>query len=112
MTDEQFDEICRNSLAFEPGGASASTWSRMRPAKWGWLPTIPEILACGCACGLALIVVGVRFDHNSAAPAEQNPVIQRAVGGSFAGLQASALRVPDTTSWSDVSIPNARSPGK
>jgi len=104
MTDEQFDEICRSALACEPGAASEATWSRIRPPKWTWLPTVPEILACGCACGLILFIVGVRSSRNPGTTADSNPVVNRAMGGSFAGLQASAIQFPDTTPWTESSL--------
>lgn len=104
MTDEQFDEVCRSALAFEPGPASGSTWSKIRPPRWSWLPTVPEILACGFACGLALLVFGVRSGRNPSLTSEPNPVIEQAMGGSLAGLQASALQIPDTTQLTEASL--------
>jgi hypothetical protein len=104
MTDDQFDEICRDALAFEPGRASERAWSRVQPTRWSWLPTVPEILACGCACGLVLFVVGVQFGHRPHLSDESNPVVQRAMGGSLAGLQASTFQVPDTTSWTETAV--------
>jgi hypothetical protein len=104
MTDDQFDEICRNALAFEPGAESASTWSKIRPSRWGWLPTVPEILSCGCACGLALVMLGLQFGHKPASASEPNPVIHQAMGGSLTGLQASAYQLPDTTALTEMSL--------
>jgi hypothetical protein len=104
MTDEQFDEICRSALSFEPGTASASAWRKIRPPRWAWLPTIPEILACGCACALALFAIGGRFRHDQFSVAERNPVIQRAIGRSLAGLQVSSAQLPDTTQWAEPSL--------
>jgi hypothetical protein len=104
MTDDQFDELCRSALAFEPGLATAKSWSRIRPSKVNWLPTVPEIFACGCACGLVLVVLGVRLNRNQAVPADSNPVVQKAVGESLRGLQASAFQVPGTASWTQSSL--------
>jgi len=101
MTDEQFDEKCRNALAYEQDTVSGATWSRIRPARRNWLPTIPEIAACGCACGLALFLVAVRLSRPSFTT-DSNPVIQRAIGESLAGV--SALQVPDTTPWTEASL--------
>lgn len=102
MTDEQFDEICRGALAFEPGAPSASTWSKIRPKRWAWLPTVPETLACGCAGGVALLVLGVQLGRKPPTAVDDNPVVQRAMEGSLSGLQASAAHLPDTASWSEV----------
>jgi hypothetical protein len=104
MTDDQFDEICRGSLDFEPGRASASTWSRIRPTRGKWFPTVPEILACGCACGFVLVVFAVQFDHNPSLTADSNPLVRRAMGGSSMGLQVSTFQVPDTTPWIETSL--------
>jgi hypothetical protein len=111
MTDEQFDEICRSALAFEPGTANGATWSRIRPPRWNWLPTVPEILACGCACGLVLFVFGVRLSWGQGHPADANPVVQRALRGSLAGLEASALQFPDATQWTEASLSLPAAPG-
>ena len=111
MTDEQFDEICRGALAFDPGAASVSTWSKVRPPRWSWLPTVPEILACGCACGLALLCFGVRLGRATGAATETNPVVRRAAEASLAGLQASAGELPDTTPWTEVSLALPDAPG-
>ncbi len=104
MNDEQFDDFCRRSLDFDPGTASPSTWSKMRPKRWSWLPTVPEIFATGCACALALIAVGVRFNQTSDSGSGSNPVIQRAIVQSSAGLQASTIQIPDTTQWTTEAI--------
>jgi len=104
MTDEQFDEICRSALDYDPGRASSATWSRIRPTRWSWLPTVPEILACGCACGLVLLVIGFRVNRNSGVTADSNPVIKRAMAESSRGLQASAFPILDTTPWSEGSL--------
>jgi len=104
MTDEQFDEICRSALAFEPGAASAATWSRIRPARWNWLPTVTEILACGCTCALALVVVGIRVKRNPSFAVDSNPVIRRAMAESSKGLQASAFQILDPTQWTEGSL--------
>jgi phage tail protein X len=103
MTDEQFDEVCRRALAFEPGPARASTWSNIRPARWNWLPTVPEILACGFACGLVLYVLAGQFSRNPGLAADSNPVIQKAIGGALPDLQASTLTVPDMAELSETS---------
>ena len=103
MTDEQFDEICRSALACEPGRAREATWSRIRPTRWYWVPTVPEILACGCACGFVLFVVDLQFKRHEGF-GDPNPVVQRAMGGSLAALQFSALQIPDTTPWTAASL--------
>ena len=104
MTDEQFDEMCRNALAFEPGQASKATWSKIRRPRWSWLPTVPEILTCGCACGLALFVLGALSSRNLGHSADSNPVVQKAMVESLAGTRVSSLQVPDATSWTAASI--------
>ena len=104
MTDEQFDEICRNSLAYEPGRATEATWSKIRMRRWSWLPTIPEILVCGCTCGLALLIVGIQVSASPPSIKKPNSVIQTAMKGTLSGLQASAIQIPDARSWTDVSI--------
>jgi hypothetical protein len=104
MTDEQFDEICRKALAYEPGMASGATWSRIRPTRRSWLPTVPEILACGCVCGLILLVVGARYQYDPRLGPDSNTVIQMALRGSSIGLQASAFQVPDMTPWTETSL--------
>jgi hypothetical protein len=106
MTDEQFDEICRISLACEPAPASEATWSRIRPEKrkWNWLPTVPEILVCGGACGLVLLALGIQSSWAPGLTADSNPVVKTAMGRSLAGLQASAALVPDITTWTEASI--------
>lgn len=106
MTDEQFDEICRSSLACEPAATHEATWARIRPQKrkWSWLPTIPEILACGCACGFVLLAFGIQSSRDSDLTADSNPVVKKAIGGSLAGLQPTAVLVPNTTPWTDASL--------
>ncbi len=105
MTDEQFDEICRSALAYDPGAASEPTWSKIRRRpRWSWLPTIPETLTCGLACGFILFVFWVQLGHKTGLPTDSNPVVQKAVGGSLAVLQASTLQVPDTTQWTEASL--------
>jgi hypothetical protein len=104
MTDEQFDEICRGALAYEPGAARDSVWSKIRPSKWSWLPTIPEVLSCGCACGLILVGLSVQFGQKSEPVAEANPFIQRAMGRPLAGLQVSAVQFPDSTPWTELTL--------
>lgn len=106
MTDEQFDEICRASLACETEAAKEATWSRIRPQrrKWNWLPTVPEILVCGCACGLVLLALGLQSSQHQGLTADANPVVKKAMGRSLAGLQASAVQVPDTTLWTKTSL--------
>jgi len=113
MTDEQFDEICRSSLACEPAPASEATWSRIRPEKrkWNWLPTVPEILVCGGACGLVLLALGIQSSRAPGLTADSNPVVKTAMGRSFAGLQASTVQVPDTTQWTETSLSLAAVPG-
>jgi hypothetical protein len=104
MTDEQFDEICRGALAFDPGPAKSSTWSRIQPRKWTWLPTIPEILGCGCAAALALLIVALRFTPNSDVPPNPNPVVQQAMAQSETTWQASTLDLPDPSQWTSTSL--------
>ena len=104
MTDEQFDEICRSALASEPGVASEVTWSKIRPQRWKWLPTVPEILACGCACALVLLALGIQSSRAPGLTADSNPVVKTAMGRSLAGLQASAALVPDITTWTEASL--------
>jgi hypothetical protein len=104
MTDDQFDELCRTALAFEPGAASAKTWSRIRPVKINWLPTVPEIFACGCPCGLVLFAFWIQLSPRPGVTLDSNPVVQKAIGESSTGLQASAFQVPGTTSWTKTSI--------
>jgi hypothetical protein len=119
MTDDQFDELCRSALAYEPGTASGSVWAKIRPVKRSWLPTIPEILACGGVCGLVLFGLGIRLARTSAAKSESNPLIQRAMenswngGRSLAGMEASTYSVPDTSSWTELTLtmPGAFRPG-
>ena len=106
MTDEQFDEICRSSLACEPDTVSEATWFRIRPQKrkWNWLPSVPEILVCGCACGLVLFAVWLQSSRSLGLTSDSNPVVKKALGRSLAGLQASAIQVPDPTSWAEASL--------
>jgi hypothetical protein len=104
MTDEQFDEICQTALAYEPGPASASTWAKIHRSKWPWLPTIPEILACGCVCGSALFILGVRLGHSPQVSADPNPVVQKALKGSLSKLQGLDGQIPDLTYGSDASF--------
>ena len=111
MTDEQFDEICRSSLHCELGTASAEMWSRVRPPRRNWLPSIPEILSCGFACGIVLLVISVRVNRNQSFTSESNPIVQKAMGGSLSGLQASAVLQPDSSPWSEESLSFPSAPG-
>jgi hypothetical protein len=91
MTDDQFDELSKKALAFDAGSPNEATWSRIRPVRWKWLPTVPEILFCGCVCGLALLLVGLRAP--GLPPEEPSPIVQRALSNSPSSIVASVSRI-------------------
>jgi hypothetical protein len=77
LTDEQFDDIAKQSLSYE-SLPSESTWNRVRPRRWSWLPTTREILACGSVGALALGLVWVGIGHVQT-PDAPNPIVQNAM---------------------------------
>ena len=93
MTDEQFDDLARKALAFEAGSANESIWNRIKPARWTWLPTVREILACGCVGALALVLIGLGIGHRQASPSKPNPVIQGAMHDETRSILASVTRI-------------------
>lgn len=97
MTDEQFDNLARGALAFEAGPPSESTWNRMKPARWTWLPTVREILVCGCAGALALVLVGLGISREQESTLKPNPVIQSALHDETRSVLASVTRIVGVT---------------
>ena len=93
MTDEQFDDLARGALAYEAGPPNEAAWNRIKPARWTWLPTVREILACGGVCALALVFVGLRIGGKQESTSVPNPVIQSAMHDEARSVLASVTRV-------------------
>ncbi len=93
MNDQQFDELARRALAFDPGSPNEAAWKRVKPVRWAWLPTVPEILACSSCCALALLVVGLRIRRGGNMTSQPSPVIENAVYREPPSLVASVTRI-------------------
>ena len=101
MTDEQFDDLARKALAIEASSPSEAVWARIKPVRWKWLPTIPEIMICGCTCALLLGLIGLRIIRNRPADPEPNPVIVSALHDAPSSTLAEVTSFPDQPSWSE-----------
>ena len=93
MTDEQFDDVAKQALTFEAGPPSEAVWNRVKPVRWSWLPTIREILVCGCVAGLALGAVGLGISRKHDSASKPNPVIQGAMHDETKSVLASVTRI-------------------
>ena len=93
MTDEQFDDMAREALAFEAGPPNEATWNRVKPVRWTWLPSVPEILTCGCAGALALLFMGLTFGPRQEPATAPNPVIRGAMHDETRSVLASVTRI-------------------
>jgi len=93
MIDEKFDDLAKEALAFHAGPPSEVVWNRARPVRWSWLPTIREILVCGCVGALALSIVGLGIGRRQESPMKPNPVIQSAMHDETRTVLASVTRI-------------------
>ena len=96
MTDEQFDALAKEALAFEAGPPREATWDLIKPMRWTWLPSVREILACGCVCALALVVVGLGISRKQESGSNPNTVIQGAIRDETRSILASVTRIDGT----------------
>ncbi len=104
MNDEQFDDMARGALALEAGPPNESTWNRIKAVRWTWLPTVREILVCGCVSALALAAVGLGTSRNQESASEHNTVIQSALHDEPRSILASVTRIADTHQWGEWSM--------
>ena len=98
MTDEQFDDLAREALAYDAALPNEAVWNRVRPVRSVWLPTVREILVCGSVCALALLVMRARIGRGPAATAGQNPVIQAAMHDETRFVLSSITQMPGSPS--------------
>ena len=94
MTDEQFDDLAKETLAFEAGPPSAGTWKRIKLVRWSWLPTVREVLVCGSISALALVLIGVRITSHQGLQAESNPIVHAAMHDETRLVLASVTQFP------------------
>ena len=92
-TDEQFDDLAKKALAYDPGPPSEAVWNRARPVRFSWLPTVREILVCGSACALALCVLGIGIERGRTTEGRPIPVIQAAMHDETRFVLSSVTRV-------------------
>ena len=93
MTDEQFDDVAKGALAFEPGAPSRATWHRIKVDRWPWLPTVREVLTAGAACALLLAVLSLRLTPHQP-PTAPNPIVAAALHNETRTILASVTRIP------------------
>ncbi len=108
MTDEQFDDLARKALAFDAGPTSQSSWHRVQPVRWAWLPTLREIMICGCVGAAALTLVSVRINHGAPSPPKPNAVVQAALPTQRRSLLAEVTRIDGTDERSAGFVPKLR----
>src|SRR5580704_17859078 len=89
MTDDQFDELARKTLAYEAGPPNEAVWKQVKPVRWAWLPTVREILVCGAVCGLALVCVRFWSGQARRVDVEPNTVIESAINDQPSEILAS-----------------------
>jgi hypothetical protein len=93
LTDKEFDDLARNALAVDSGTSNGVDWASVRPHRKTWLPTVPETLMCGCACGLALFLIGGLGRRPEPASAS-NVVVERAMRDDVVATLWQVSRVP------------------
>jgi hypothetical protein len=91
LNDQEFDELARGALASGFESSSEAVWRRSRRPRLAWLPTIPETLVCGCACGVALFVASLALTRHHAEP---NAIVQEAMRDETRVTLLSVSRVP------------------
>lgn len=96
MTDQQFDEVAKQALAYDPGPVNDAIWPSVRPVRWPWLPTIRESLACGAICGLALGTVWLRTAGGPVSSSAPNLVVQSAMRDETRSVIQSVTRISGT----------------
>lgn len=93
MNDSEFDSVARKALAYDAGNAPESSWRRVQPVRFAWLPTIREILVCGAVSALALFVIGLSVRGPQRLPLNSSSVIQEALRHDGAYAMTSLNRV-------------------
>ena len=98
MTDEKFDSLAREALAYDAGQPSEAVWRRVHPIRASWLPTVREILVCGSVCGCLLLGAHVWVKRDRSIQVRQNPVIQAALQDETQSALNSVTRIPGSAS--------------